>query len=258
MAIFRSKMNYTIVPIRNCLGAVSSGEGLSNLMKLGFGTLCKGVSRIHNLLKSLGMGAPHMGEEGFFKDLDIFHINTITVSLHANEKRGNDFLGLVRLVLSLLEELIKSDTTVKLLLGSRVKIGTELGKGGNLTVLGKLELHCTSNGFGGLVLGSGSDTRHGKTNGNGRALTLVEELGFEENLSISNGNHIGRNVSRHISCLGLDDWKGSERSSSKLPVHLSSTLKKTGVKVKHITGVSLTARGATKKKRHLTVGNGLL
>merc|ERR1719413_92844 len=109
----------------------------------------------------------------------------------------------MKLVLSLLEKFVQTNTTVQLLLGGGIQIGTELGKGGDLTVLGEFELHGTGNGGGGLVLGGGSDTGHGKTDRNGGTLTLVEEFGFQENLSIGNGNHVRGNVSRHISSLGL-------------------------------------------------------
>ena len=40
--------------------------------------------------------------------------------------------------------------------------------------------------------------------------------------------------------------------------HLSCALKKTGVQVEHITWVGLSAGWASKKERHLSVGDGLL
>ena len=57
---------------------------------------------------------------------------------------------------------------------------------------------------------------------------------------------------------GLDDGKSSERTTTKLDVHLGSTLEQTRVEVEDITGVSLTPRRTTEQERHLTVGNGLL
>ena len=47
-------------------------------------------------------------------------------------------------VLTLLQELSQPDTTVQQLLGGSVQIGTELGESGDLTVLGQLQLHGTS------------------------------------------------------------------------------------------------------------------
>jgi hypothetical protein len=196
-------------------------------VKLLLKSLSENVSGVNNILEYLAVSSLHVGKESLLKGLNVFHIDAITVSLNTCEERGYNFLRLIWLILSLLEELIKTDSTVELLLGGRVKIGTEFGEGSNLTVLGKFELHGTSNGLGGLVLGGGTDTGHGKTDGNGWALTLVEELGLKEDLSIGNRNHIGRNVSGHITGLGLNDGKGSEGSSSQTAVHLGSTLKET-------------------------------
>ena len=50
------------------------------------------------------------------------------------------------------------------------------GKGGDLTVLGELELHGTRDLLGSLELGGGADAGHGETDGDGGALALVEEL----------------------------------------------------------------------------------
>ena len=70
--------------------------------------------------------------------------------------------------------------------------------------------------------------------------------------------NVGGNVGGHITTLGLNDREGSQRSTTKLLVHLGSTLEKTRVEVEDITGVSLTAGGTTEKEGHLTVSDSLL
>ena len=47
-------------------------------------------------------------------------------------------------VLALLEQLSQSDTSVEQLLSGSVQVGAELGKSGDLTVLGQLQFHGTS------------------------------------------------------------------------------------------------------------------
>jgi hypothetical protein len=69
---------------------------------------------------------------------------------------------------------------------------------------------------------------------------------------------IGRNVSGHITTLGLNDRKGSEGASTEFVAHLRGTLKQTRVEVEDITRVGLTTGGTTEKEGHLTVSNGLL
>jgi hypothetical protein len=158
----------------------------------------------------------------------------------------------------LLEELGKTLTTAEGLLGGGIQIGTELGESGDLTVLGQEKLQGTSDLLHGLELGSGTDTRDGKTDVDGRSDTLVEQLSLQEDLTISDGNDVGRNVGRDITTLGLNDGKGSQGTSTELVVHLGGTLEQTRVEVENVTGVSLTSRGTTEEQRHLSVSDGLL
>ena len=89
-------------------------------------------------------------------------------------------------------------------------------------------------------------------------LTLVKQLSFQEDLSIGNRNDIGWDVSRHVSGLGLDDGKGSERSTTKSVAHLGCSLKETRVKVENVSGVSLTTWWTSQQERHLSVSDSLL
>ena len=59
--------------------------------------------------------------------------------------------------------------------------------------------------------------------------------------------YIGRDVSRHITILSLNDGKCSERASTELVVHLRCTLKEVRVQVENITGVRFT----TWRKMHI-------
>lgn len=149
-------------------------------------------------------------------------------------------------------------TTVQGLLGGGIQIRAELSEGSDLTVLGQEKLQRTSNLLHGLKLGSGTDTRHGQTDVDGRSDTLVEQLSLQEDLTVSDGNDIGGNIGRDITTLGLDNGQSSHGTATKLVVHLGSTLQETGVQIEDITGVSLTSGGTTEQQRHLTVGNSLL
>lgn len=149
-------------------------------------------------------------------------------------------------------------TTGKSLLGSSIQIRTELSESSDLTVLGQEKLQGTGDLLHGLELSSGTDTGDRKTDVNGRSDTLVEEFGLQEDLSISDGNDIGWDISGHITTLGLDDGESGQRTTTVLVVHLGSTLEETRVEVENITGVSLTSWWTTEKKGHLTVSDGLL
>jgi len=67
--------------------------------------------------------------------------------------------------------------------------------------------------------------------------------------------NVSGDIGGHITTLGLNDGEGSQRSTTKLFVHLDSTLEKTRVEVEDVAGVSLAARGTTEKEGHLTVSD---
>jgi hypothetical protein len=85
----------------------------------------------------------------------------------------------------------------------------------------------------GLDLSGGTDTGDGKTDVNGWTDTLVEQLGLQEDLSVSDGNDVGWDISGDITTLGLNDWEGSEGTATVGLVQLGSTLQKTGVEVEN-------------------------
>ena len=138
--------------------------------------------------------------------------------------------------ISILEHRLESGdtytfTTVKGLLRGSVQIGTELGEGSDFTVLGQEELQGTGDLLHGLELGSGTDTGHRETDINGWSNTLVEKFGLQEDLTISNGNDVGWDISRHVTTLCFNDGKGGQGATAVLIVHLSRTLEKSRVKV---------------------------
>jgi len=133
-----------------------------------------------------------------------------------------------------------------------------LGEGGDLTVLGELELHRGGHLLHGLDLGGGADARHRKTDVNGWANTLVEEISLQEDLTVSNGDDIGGDVRRQITGLSLNDRQGSQRTGTMRLVHLSRTLEETRVQVEDVTRVRLTTGRSSQQQGHLAVGDGLL
>ena len=204
------------------------------------------------------MGSLDVLNEGSLEGGDLAGVNLVQEATDTAVDDGDLVLNGHGHVLALLQQLSQPDTSVQQLLGGGVKIGTELGEGGDLTVLGELELHGTGDLLHGLGLGSGADTGHRETDVDGRSDTLVEQLSLQEDLAVSDGDDVGGNVGGHITSLGLDDGQGGEGATSHSVGHLGGTLKQPGVKVEDITGVSLTAWGTPEQQRHLPVSDGLL
>jgi hypothetical protein len=251
------------------------GERGDNVLDLGLKLLAEGTLVLELLEEARLVGA-EVREELRLPLEDLGDGNVVEVTVDTSEDEGNHLVDGHGLVLLLLEELGETLTTVEGLLGGSVQVGTELGEGGHLTVLGQEELEGTSDLLHGLELGGGADTRHRQTDVDGGADTLVEELGLQEDLTVGDGNDVGGNVSGDITTLGLNDGKGGKRSTTELVVHLGGTLKETRVEVEDtdlllvweilggdfvqnlLAGVGLTSRRTTEKERHLTVGDGLL
>lgn len=210
-------------------------------------------------LLDLGVAALQVSEEVRLPLENLGDGDGVKETVDTGEDKGNHVGNGHGGVLLLLEQLSQTLTTGKSLLGGGIKIGTELGESGNLTVLGEEELQGTGDLLHGLDLGSGTDTGDGQTDVNGGTDTLVEQLRLQEDLTVGNGNDVGRNVGRHVTTLGLNDGKGSQGTTAVgLVVHLGGTLQETGVQVENVTGVSLTTGGTAEKQGHLTVSDGLL
>lgn len=205
-----------------------------------------------------GVLGAEVGEVAFLELGDVGGGELVEVSTDTSVQDADLLGGGHGHELVLLEELGELLTTVELLLGGNIEIGSKLGEGGNLSVLGKLELERTGDLLHGLDLGGGSDTRDGKTDVNGGADTLEEELGLKENLTVSDGDNVGGNVGGHITSLGLDNGQGGQRTTTVVLVHLGGALEETRMEIENITGVSLTTRGSSEEEGHLSVSDGLL
>lgn len=232
-------------------------EGNGDVLELGLGLLAEGTLLVDGSQQVSLVGLEVSKVVGLPLE-DAADGDRVEVTVDTSEDKGNHLVNGHGGVLLLLEELGQALTTAEGLLGGSIKIGTELGEGSDLTVLGQEKLQGTSDLLHGLELGSGTDTRDGKTDVNGGTDTLVEKLRLQEDLTVGNGNNVGGNVSGHITTLGLNDGQGSHGTTTVVLVQLGSTLEKTRVEVENVTGVSLTTRRTTEEKRHLTIGDSLL
>ena len=211
-----------------------------------------------DLGEDLGVAGLDVGNPVSLVGADVDDLETIEESADASKDSDDLLLDGHGGVLALLEELLEALSALELLLRGGVEVRAELGKGGDFTVLGKLELHGTSDLLHGLDLGGGADAGDGETDVDGGADTLVEEIVLEKDLSVRNGDNVGGNVRRHVTSLGLDDGEGSQGAGAHGVGHLGGALEEAGVKVEDITGVRLATRGTAEEEGHLAVRDGLL
>ena len=87
-------------------------------------------------------------------------------------------------ILTLLENLDHCCTTSQLLLSGGIEVGTELGEGCNLAILGELQFQSPGDLLHRLPLRSRANARHREANIDRRADATIEELRLEEDLAV--------------------------------------------------------------------------
>ena len=69
-----------------------------------------------------------------------------------------------------------------------------------------------------------------------------EQVRLEVDLTVGNGDNVGRNKGGNVTGLGLDDRQSGQRTGSQLVTYLGSALKQTGVVEEDVTRIGLTSR----------------
>ncbi len=141
----------------------------------------------------------------------------------------------------------------------RVQVrGTELGKTGQLPVLGQLQPQPARDPSHGSGLGGAAHSGNRKTHIDRRTDPGVEEVLLQVNLTIGDGDNVGGDVGRNVAGLSFDDGQRGYGTAAVLLVQTSSPLQQTAVQVKHIAGVGLSTSRAPQQQRHLPVGPSVL
>ena len=97
----------------------------------------------------------------------------------------------------------------------------------------------------------------------------VEQVGFQENLAVGDGDDVGGHEGGDVARLSLDDGQARQRAGLALDpavgeffdilfVDPRGALEQTGVQIEHVAGIGFAARGAAQQQRNLAIGNGLL
>ena len=109
-----------------------------------------------------------------------------------------------------------------------------------------------------LDLRGRADARHGKADIHRRADALVEKVGLQKNLAVGDGDHVGRDVGRHVVRLRLDDRQRRQRAVAVGVVHLGGALQEPRMQVEDVARIGLAAGRTAQQQRHLPVGDRLL
>ncbi len=170
-------------------------------------------------------------------------------------------------VLVLFEEFGQTVTTGKLGLGGFVEVGAELGEGFHGAVLGEIEAEGSCDLFHGADLGVSTDARDGDPDVDRGTDACVKQVGFEEDLTIGDGDDVGGDISGDVARLGFDDREGGEGATATCEAHLfpdffvgsdlGGAFEQAAVEIEDVTGISFATGGTTKQEGHLTVADGV-
>src|SRR5690606_13108264 len=137
----------------------------------------------------------------FFKWQNPADINVIKVAIIDGKQRHRKFPYLQRLVLRLFQQLNNAFTTFQLTACCFVKVRSKLGKCSQFTILGQVGTSTSGQFFNDFSLGSTTHTGNGNTRVNRRTDTRVEQVCFQEDLTVGNGNYVGWNESGNVTGL---------------------------------------------------------
>src|SRR3989344_6797029 len=161
-------------------------------------------------------------------------------------------------VLELFQYFYRSFTSFKLLLSGFVKVRAELSKCFKLAELREVKLERSSHFFHCLDLRAGTDARNRKTDIYCRANTFVKKIRFQENLSVGDGNNIGRNIRGYVAGLRFNNGQGGDRSSAVFLISATGAFQQTGMQIKNISRIRLSAWRTAEKKRNLAISDSVL
>ncbi len=199
------------------------------------------------------LGGLEVRIETILKGAQILDFDVVEQAVDAGEEDRDLLLNGERLELRLLEKLGEALAAVELLLRHLVEVGAELREGGELAVLGEVELQGRADLLGRLDGSGEADARDREADVDGWTNAGVEEVGFEEDLSVGDGDDVGRNVGRDVAGLGLDDRKRGERTAAELVGELGAALEQTRVEIEDVAGIGFASWRTAEEQRDFAV-----
>src|SRR6202008_4104994 len=176
-------------------------------------------------------------EQAGFKIANVFDRDIVGETVRGSPNHKHLFFNVHRLILWLFQDLSQTLTTCELSLRRFVEVRTELRKRLQLTELGQVETKCSCNLFHRLDLRRATDARNAVTDVDGGAEAAVEKIGFKEDLTVSDRNHVRRNVCRDVARLRFNDRQTGKRSAAFNVRKFCGTLQKTRVQIEDVTRV---------------------
>ena len=141
---------------------------------------------------------------------NLLYRNAIDVAFVYRKQRQAHFGDRQRCILFLFHEFRYALAAFELPPRCRIKVRGKLCERRKLTILSKRETYTATELLDYLRLCRTADSRYRQARIDRRANTGIEEIGLQEDLTIGNGNHVGRYERRNITSLCLNDRQSGE------------------------------------------------
>src|SRR5947209_5133636 len=181
-------------------------------------------------------------EELALEPADVLDRDVVELPRRAGPDRDDLPLDRERVVLRLLEQLDEPRATLELRLRRLVEVGAERRERLQLAELREVQAQPAGDRLHRLDLRVAADPGHRDADVDGGADTGVEQVGLEEDLTVGDGDDVGRDERRDVVALGLDDRQTGHRAAAELVRELRAALEQAAVQVEDVAGVGLAAR----------------
>src|SRR5512135_798986 len=170
---------------------------------------------VSEFLQHIGLAVFQIPEEFFLKLLHRLDRYVVQRAL-GRGKQGRHLLYHGHgYVLSLFEELDHPLASFDLGKGGFIEVAAELCECRKFPELGEVESESTGYLLHRLCLGGTADSADRKSDVNGRSHTRIEKLGFEIYLTVRDRDNVSRDITGHVTGLGLNDRQGRQRPAAE-------------------------------------------
>ena len=211
-----------------------------------------------NALQQAGLAGVKEIIEGALEGAALAGGQVVHVAVGAGEDDDDLFFHRQRRELVLLEQLGQARAAVELRQRGLVEVGAELCKGSQLAVLRQLQPQRACHLLHGLNLGVAAHAADRKADVDGRADAAVEEVGFQINLAVGDGDDVGGDVGGDVAGLGFDHRQGGERAPALFGAEFGGALQQARVQVEDVAREGFASRRPAQQQGNFAVGDGVL
>ena len=146
---------------------------------------------------------------------------------------------------------------MKLLLRSFVEVGAELRERGKRAVLGQLQAQRAGDRLHRLDLRVAADAADRDADIDRRPHVGVEQVGLQVDLAVGDRDHVGRDISRNVARLRLDERQRGQRPAAEGVVQLGGALQQARVQIENVARKRLAPRRTAQEQGNFAVRRGV-